>query len=54
MESGMILHLTGFAANTTREDIKELLDNFGTVAWIDFVKGDSEVQYAMKCDQGFC
>ncbi|XP_014681985.1 PREDICTED: lupus La protein-like [Priapulus caudatus] len=42
IEFGMILHLTGFAAESTREHIKELLTPHGTVAWVDFSKGDSE------------
>jgi hypothetical protein len=29
---------------TRREDIKNLLQDFGPIAWVDFCRGDAEVR----------
>lgn len=42
MTKGALLHLKGFADKSTREDIKNLLQDFGPIAWVDFNKGDTE------------
>jgi hypothetical protein len=39
---GAILHLKPMNADATRENIKELFDNFATVKYIDFSKGEPE------------
>ncbi|WAR10418.1 LA-like protein [Mya arenaria] len=39
---GAILHMKGFDDKTTREDIKNLLGDYGPIAWVDFNKGDPE------------
>lgn len=39
---GALLYLTGFNQVTTREDIKNLLQDYGPIAWVDFNRGDKE------------
>ena len=45
--SGCVLHFSGVGENKSREDIKEELLQFGTVAYIDFERGKTEVS---SCD----
>jgi len=35
--------MSGFADGTSREDIRNLLQDYGPIAWVDFSKGDKEV-----------
>ena len=42
---GAVIHLAGMAANATRELIKEKFNPFTKTPWIDFNKGDAEVNY---------
>ncbi|XP_052814595.1 lupus La protein homolog [Mya arenaria] len=42
LTKGAILHMKGFDDKTTREDIKNLLGDYGPIAWVDFNKGDPE------------
>lgn len=43
MPKGAILYMSGFTDTTSREDIKNLLQDYGPIAWVDFNKGDTEV-----------
>lgn len=36
--------MKGIAGDTSREDIKNLLQDYGPIAWVDFNKGDVEVK----------
>lgn len=45
--SGCVLHFSGVGEDKSREDIKEELLQFGTVAYIDFERGKTEVS---SCD----
>ena len=38
-----MLHMKGFLPKTKREDIKNFLQDYGHVAWVDFNTGDIEV-----------
>jgi len=40
-------NVAGFADGSTREDIKNLLQDYGPIAWVDFNKGDEEVRFIM-------
>lgn len=40
--SGSVLHLKGLPAEGTRENLKELFDNFAKVKWVDYSKGEPE------------
>lgn len=40
--AGAILHLTAMNDQATRENIKELFDNFAKVRYIDFSKGEKD------------
>jgi hypothetical protein len=42
---GAVIHLAGMPANATRELIKEKFNPFTKMPWIDFNKGDAEVNY---------
>ena len=41
--SGCVLHFTGVGEDKSREDIREELLPLGTVAFIDFERGQKEV-----------
>lgn len=45
---GAILHLKGCNEETTRENLKELFDNYAKVAFIDFNKGMAEAYVRFK------
>ncbi len=40
--SGSVLHLKGLPAEGTRENLKELFDNYAKVKWVDYNKGEPE------------
>lgn len=40
--SGSVLHLKGLPAEGTRENLKELFDNYAKVKWVDYSKGEPE------------
>lgn len=42
-EKGCILHFTGVNDQTSREDLKELFGDHGTIQWVDFERGQTEV-----------
>lgn len=42
MPKGAILNLKGMKAGTSREEIKNMLQDYGCIAWVDFDKGDPE------------
>lgn len=42
MTKGAMLHMKGFSKGTKREDIKNFLQDYGQVAWVDFNIGDTE------------
>lgn len=42
MTKGAMLHMKGFSSETKREDIKNFLNDYGQVAWVDFNTGDTE------------
>lgn len=44
MTKGAILYMKGIGGDTSREDIKNLLQDYGPIAWVDFNKGDVEVK----------
>ena len=46
--SGAILQFTGLEGEKTREDLREDLLQFGTVAFVDFDQGKTEV-YMILC-----
>ncbi|XP_071941773.1 lupus La protein homolog [Antedon mediterranea] len=39
---GCILHFSGTSDQTSREDLKEVFGEHGTVNWVDFVRGQTE------------
>lgn len=39
---GSVLHLKGLPAEGTRENLKELFDNYAKVKWVDYSKGEPE------------
>ncbi|XP_050419012.1 lupus La protein homolog isoform X1 [Patella vulgata] len=41
---GTILHLEGFADDTSREDVRNFFEDFSKVAWVDFNPGDKKGQ----------
>ncbi|XP_030830094.1 lupus La protein homolog [Strongylocentrotus purpuratus] len=41
-EKGCILHFTGVNDQTSREDLKELFGDHGTIQWVDFERGQTE------------
>ncbi len=47
-EKGCVMHFTGVSEQTSREDLKELFGEYGTISWVDFERGQTEVsvQYA--------
>ena len=52
--SGCVLHFTGVGADKSREDIREELLPFGTVAFIDFERGQTEVSiYTLSICESF-
>jgi len=40
--AGSVLHLKGLPAEGTRENLKELFDNYAKVKWVDYNKGEPE------------
>lgn len=40
--SGSVLHLKGLPKEGTRENLKELFDNYAKVKWVDYSKGEPE------------
>lgn len=40
--SGSVLHLKGLPSEGTRENLKELFDNYAKVKWVDYNKGEPE------------
>lgn len=42
LTKGAMLHMKGFLPKTKREDIKNFLQDYGHVAWVDFNTGDVE------------
>ena len=42
---GAVIHLTGITKeDTTLEGLKTYFSDYGTVAWVDFEKGDNQVK----------
>lgn len=41
-ERGCVLHITGLNETTSREDFKSCFEPHGTIAWVDYVKGDPD------------
>ena len=42
---GSILETKGYSEGTTREMIKEVFNEHGSIAWVNFSKGDIDVSY---------
>lgn len=42
LTKGAMLHIKGFSKETKREDIKNFLQDYGQIAWVDFNSGDTE------------
>lgn len=45
--SGCVVHFTGLSGDKSREDIREDLLPFGTVAFVDFDRGKTEVSISV-------
>ena len=43
-----MLHIKGFSKETKREDIKNFLQDYGQIAWVDLNSGDTEVELFLK------
>ncbi|XP_072033516.1 lupus La protein homolog [Amphiura filiformis] len=41
-EEGCVMHFTGVSDQTSREDLKELFGQYGTISWVDFERGQTE------------
>nr|XP_054753034.1 lupus La protein-like [Lytechinus pictus] len=41
-EKGCVLHFSGVNDQTSREDLKELFSDHGTIQWVDYERGQSE------------
>eukprot|EP00179_Madagascaria_erythrocladioides_P013448 CAMPEP_0198368494 /NCGR_PEP_ID=MMETSP1450-20131203/155729_1 /TAXON_ID=753684 ORGANISM="Madagascaria erythrocladiodes, Strain CCMP3234" /NCGR_SAMPLE_ID=MMETSP1450 /ASSEMBLY_ACC=CAM_ASM_001115 /LENGTH=198 /DNA_ID=CAMNT_0044076001 /DNA_START=1 /DNA_END=597 /DNA_ORIENTATION=+ len=39
---GLVLRVEGIGPGVTREDVKELLENYGTVDWIDYSRDEAD------------
>ena len=48
LTKGAMLHIKGFSKETKREDIKNFLQDYGQIAWVDFNSGDTEVELFFK------
>lgn len=51
-EKGLVIMLAGLAENTTREDVRETMEVYGNVAWIDLSRGDVQghVRFSEACE----
>lgn len=51
-EKGLVIKMSGLAENTTREDVREVMEVYGRVAWIDLNRGDVEgyVRFSEACE----
>ena len=47
--SGCILHFTGVESGKSRDDLKGDLQAFGTIAFVDFPPGKTEVSWSEVC-----
>jgi hypothetical protein len=47
MTRGAVLFMKGLTKETTIDNIKEYFGQFGTVAWVEYAKGDEKV--CMMC-----
>ena len=43
-EKGCVMHFTGVAEQTSREDLKELFGEYGNISWVEFERGQTEVR----------
>lgn len=41
-DKGLLLHFTGASDQTSREDLKEVFGDYGTIAWVEFDRGQTE------------
>lgn len=41
-ERGLVMYFTGACDQTSREDLKEVLGDYGVISWIEFNKGETE------------
>merc|ERR1740128_233846 len=41
-EKGCVMHFTGVTEQTTREDLKELFGEYGSISWVEFERGLTE------------
>ena len=41
-EKGCVMHFTGASDQTSREDLKELFGQYGTISWVEFERGQTE------------
>ena len=44
MTKGAVVFVKGLNKDTSREDIKNFFQEFGTVAWVEYAKGDEKVR----------
>lgn len=42
VKDGFVIHYSGLPDDTSREDIKEVLNKYSEVQWVDFQRGDTE------------
>lgn len=51
-EKGLVIKMTGLAENTTREDVREVMEVYGKVSWVDLNRGDVEgcVRFSEACE----
>eukprot|EP00045_Choanoeca_perplexa_P005651 m.47489 g.47489 ORF g.47489 m.47489 type:complete len:366 (-) comp13229_c0_seq2:3-1100(-) len=42
MDKGCVVHLTNVSEDCSREDLKDVFEEFGEVAWVDYSRGESE------------
>lgn len=52
MQKDRVLRFVGVPPETSREDLKDVFEEFGEIAWIDFSRGETEV--CCLCVFGFC
>ncbi|EGD77348.1 hypothetical protein PTSG_08444 [Salpingoeca rosetta] len=42
MDKDCVVHLAGVPDDTSREDLKDVFEEFGEVAWVDFARGETQ------------
>lgn len=42
MDKDCVVHFEGVTPDTSREDLKDVFEEFGEIAWVDFARGETE------------